>query len=209
MQPVDGIFYTKDEETPLKTVEWINFCSFLFFYLRFFGVIIWFQSYPFDLDGQIDTLGFKLPSTVVESMSVVQLRGRNPPSLILMSVISPPEGDRERLNHQSSPVPSARLKELYLYRCTFSVADWWSVTIKHVAHPFSSSFPTKKAVFVISAQQEWNTALTSVYLNSVYRSLPHRKQFYREETQENVLQVMKHKLCFRGTEKHLQLSALA
>lgn len=54
MQPMDGIFYTKDEETPLKTVEWIDF-SFLFFYLRFFGVTIWFQRYPFDLDGQIGT----------------------------------------------------------------------------------------------------------------------------------------------------------
>lgn len=81
-----------------------RFFSFLFFYLRFFAVIIWFQKYPFDLDGQIGTLGFKLPSTVAESMSIVQLRGRKPPSLILMSVISPTEGVRERPNHQSSPV---------------------------------------------------------------------------------------------------------
>uniref|UniRef100_A0A672MNM1 RNA-binding motif, single-stranded-interacting protein 3 n=1 Tax=Sinocyclocheilus grahami TaxID=75366 RepID=A0A672MNM1_SINGR len=73
-------------------------------HLLFFGVIIWFQKYPFDLDGQIGSLGFKLPSTVAESMSIVQLRGRKPPSLILMSVISPTEGVRERLNHQSSPV---------------------------------------------------------------------------------------------------------
>lgn len=100
---------------PLKTVEWIN--SFVsFFYLRFFGVIIWFQKYPFDLDGQIDTLGFKLPSTVSESMSVVQLRGRKPPSLILMRVISPPESVRERLNHQSAPVcPAERTIPLSLH----------------------------------------------------------------------------------------------
>ncbi len=78
--------------------------SFLFFYLRFCGVISWFQKYRFDLDGQIGTLGFKRPSTIAEYMSVVQLKGRNPPSLILMSVISPAEGVLERLNHQSSPV---------------------------------------------------------------------------------------------------------
>ncbi len=30
MQPMDGIFYTKDEETPLKTVEWIEFIRFFF-----------------------------------------------------------------------------------------------------------------------------------------------------------------------------------
>ncbi len=97
------IFYTKDEETPLKTVEWIDFFV-SFFLFEIFAVIIWFQKYPFDLDGQIGTLGFKLPSTVAESMSIVQLRGRKPPSLILMSVISPTEGVRERPNHQSSPV---------------------------------------------------------------------------------------------------------
>lgn len=106
-----------------------------------------------------------------------------------MSVISPAEGVRERLNRQSSPVcPAEWTIPLSLHLLGRSLLNTFT-------RPFGSSFLAEKAVCIISAQREGIKALTSVYLNSVYRSLPHRKQFYHEETQENVLQVMKHKLA--------------
>jgi len=38
MQPMDGIFYTKDEETPLKTVEWISFLVSFFLFEMFWHI---------------------------------------------------------------------------------------------------------------------------------------------------------------------------
>lgn len=125
-----------------------QFFSFFFSIWDVLAYSFCFRSIRLTLTAKFGTLGFKLLSTVAESMSIVQLRGRKPPSLILMSVISPAEGVRERLNHQSSRVcPAEWTIPLSLH---LPVADPRLATIKHVARPFSLSFLTKKAVFIIS-----------------------------------------------------------
>ncbi len=154
--------------------------SFLFFYLRFCGVISWFQKYRFDLDGQIGTLGFKRPSTIAEYVSrsverqkttitdshECDLPSRGRPRAAEPSIISRLPG---WMNYTSIAAPSQSLTD--------------SRSLLNTSHVRSVQF---QAVFIISAQQEGIKALTSVHLNSVYRSLPHWKQFYHEETWECV-----------------------
>lgn len=88
------------------------FVSFWFFSIwdclfSFGVVVVWFQRYLFDLDGQISTWRFKLPSTVAESMSIVE-RQKSTIADCHECDFCPAEDGRERLNHQSSSVCPAQ-----------------------------------------------------------------------------------------------------
>lgn len=85
-----------------------TFRFFSFLFEIFLGVIVvWFEKYPFDLDGQIGTWQFKLPSTVAESMSIVE-RQKSTIADCHECDFCPTEDGREWLNHQSSSVCSAQ-----------------------------------------------------------------------------------------------------